>query len=174
MASIDKPFFFTSPYRAAFLASMAGRLKDVISDEGSKLLSERQLRTPATDVSFMLYLSQHDGVSIADIAYAQGFSHQRVASRINQLEKLQLVIRQADPQDQRRKAVYLTELGRQESHTLAEVYQNSALALEQLFAEMGEDLMTTLQQAISLLSQEPLSKRIARLPSHSSTEKESS
>jgi len=163
MASIDKPFFFNAPYRAAFLASMAGRLKDIISEEGSKMLKNKGLTTPATDVSFVLYLSQYRGATIADIAHAQGFSHQRVASRIQHLEKLDLVVRKAIPQDQRCKAVFLTEQGEREALELEAVYHSAAQALEALFEELGDDLMEKLQQAISALSHTPLSQRVAAI-----------
>ncbi len=163
MPSIDKPFFFHAEYRAAFLASMAGRLKDVISDEAGNMLKEKGLSTPATDVSFILYLSEHNNATIADIAKAQGFSHQRVASRIAQLEKRALLVRQIDEQDQRCKVVTLTEKGRQEASELAVIYHNAAKAIEQVFDEIGDDLMDKLQVAISAFSRESLPARIARI-----------
>lgn len=169
MPSLDTPFFFHSSHRAAFLASMANRLSDLISEEGSKMLKQKGLSTPSTDVSFMLFLSEHNGASIADIANAQGFSHQRVASRISHLEKRELVIRKASETDQRCKAVFLTDKGTQEAIALADVYKNAAKAIEALFLETGDDLMEKLQTAIKALQQKPLTQRIETLNSHGKT-----
>ena len=163
MSTLDKPFFYQSPHRAAFLANMAGRIKDVICEEGIVLLEQRGLTTPVTDVSFILFLSQNANVSIADIARAQGFSHQRVASRIAILEKLLLVSRTADERDQRRKCINLTDKGKAEALLLEDVYKSSALALEELFVEIDDDLMEKLYATLNALTRVPLTERIERL-----------
>ena len=172
MPNLEKPFFYKSPHRAAFLANMAGRIKDLICEEGIKLLEQRGVTTPVTDVSFMLFLSQNADVSIAEIARAQGFSHQRVASRIAILEKLQLVSRTPDARDNRRKCINLTDKGRIEAGLLEEVYKNSALALEELFVEIDDDLMEKLYTTLNALTRESLAERIDRLvpPSPKSSE----
>lgn len=163
MPNLEKPFFYQSPHRAAFLANMAGRLRDLICEEGIKLLEAEGLTTPVTDVSFMLYLGENNGASIAEIARAQGFSHQRVASRITFLEKHHLVSRTSDERDQRRKCIKLTEKGKAEAVLLEKVYRNAALALEVLFVEIEDDLMEKLHTTLNALTQVSLSERIRRL-----------
>lgn len=163
MTTLEKPFFYQSEHRAAFLANMAGRLRDLISEEGIKLLESKGLTTPVTDVSFMLYLSENNQASIAEIARAQGFSHQRVASRITFLEKCQLVNRATDKKDLRRKCIRLTKKGRAEAVILEEVYKRAALAFEALFLEIDDDLMDKLHVTLNALTEVSLTERINRL-----------
>ncbi|MFS1525252.1 MarR family winged helix-turn-helix transcriptional regulator [Microbulbifer sp. 2304DJ12-6] len=163
MPSSSKPFFYASKYRAAFLASMAERLRDLICEDGSKLLKAKGVTAPVTDVSFMLFLSENEPSFTADIARALNFSHQRVASRILVLEKLKLVTCVSDRQDQRRKRVTLTKKGRAEVLAQEEIYKNVALAFEDLFEEIGDDLMDRLQLTLETLKQESLSERVDRL-----------
>ena len=54
------PFFYSLEYRSAFLANMAGRLRDTISEDCQELLRNKGVVTPVTDVSLVLFLSMHD------------------------------------------------------------------------------------------------------------------
>lgn len=156
----SEPFFYQLEYRSAFLANMAGRLREVISDDCQGLLKEKQVLTPVTDVSLILFISQHDMSSIAEIARALDYSHQRTASRINSLEKLGLISRHDDFEDTRCKRFCLTEIGKKDFNKLEEVYRSAALALDGVFEELDDDLMETLLTAVNSLKRIPLSARI--------------
>jgi len=154
------PFFYQFEYRAAFLANMAQRLRDHISGEGAELLKENGVITPVTSVSFMLFLSESGPSSSADIAKAMNFSHQRVTSRIAELEKLALVIRVPDAADQRRKLIELTAKGQAEMSALAVVYEEAASAIEDVFTEIGDDLMDKIMITLDALKRKSIQERI--------------
>lgn len=154
------PFFYSFEYRSAFLANMAGRLRDTISEDCQILLREKSVVTPITDVSLVLYLSMHDMSSIAEIARALNYSHQRTASRINALEKLAILSRHDDMEDTRCKRFCLTELGKKDLEVLESVYRSASAAMDELFKELDNDLMETMLSAVTSLERIPLSERI--------------
>jgi len=157
------PFFYQFEYRAAFLASMAQRLRDHISDEGAELLKENGAETPVTSVSFMLFLAEYGPSSSADIATAMNFSHQRVTSRIAELERLGLVVRVPDRSDQRRKLIELTPKGQAEMLVLETVYREAAIAIEEVFLEIDDDLMEKIVTTLNALQRNSIQDRILKL-----------
>jgi len=159
------PFFYQFEYRAAFLANMAQRLRDHISGEGAELLKENGAVTPVTSVSFMLFLSEYGSSSSADIAKAMNFSHQRVTSRIAELEKLALVTRVPDGADQRRKLIELTPKGQAEMPILETVYREAASAIEEVFMEIDDDLMEKIMTTLNTLKRNSIQERIIKLRS---------
>lgn len=154
------PYFYGLKYRSAFLANMAGRLRDIISEDCAQLLQERGVVTPVTDVSLILYVAENQMPSIAEIARALDFSHQRTASRVNNLEKLDLIIRHDDPQDTRCKRFCLSSVGEADFKKLQSVYTSASNAIDQLLQERGIDLMDELLAVSSALKKYPLSDRI--------------
>lgn len=163
MTNSVKPFFYQSKYRAAFLANMATRLRDTISDDASVMLKNNAVITPVTDISLMLYLSENDNTSITSIAQALDYSHQRVTSRISTLEKLQLVLRLEDKNDQRQKSICLTEIGKKDLSEIDKVYKNAAIAIEGIFDEIDSDLMDSILLALNALDNRTLRQRISDL-----------
>lgn len=157
---MTKPFFYHYEYRAAFLAGMAGRLRDQICFEAEEIFQSHTMSTPVSDVSFMLFLNENGPSSIADIARAQDYSHQRVTLRINGLEKLELVKKVADPDDQRRKSIALTAKGNQEMEFMERMYTQTSVAIEDLFNEVGVDLMEKIDEVLSALKRKPLVDRL--------------
>ena len=156
-----KPFFFDSPYRSAFLANMAGRLRDTINQDCITLLQEKGVITPISDVSLMMFIAQNNLCSIAEIARGLSYSHQRTASRVTALESLKLIKRQDDKRDTRCKRFKLTEKGKQDFAKLESVFQAAAVAFDQLFEQLDDDLMEKLDSVITSLQQLPISQRIA-------------
>jgi DNA-binding MarR family transcriptional regulator len=160
--SID-PFFYQSKHRAAFLANMAVRLRDSISDDATIMLKESNVKTPVNDISLILYLSENDKCPITSIAQALSYSHQRVTSRISTLEKLDLVLRLEDQQDQRKKIICLTPSGKSDILKINKIYKNAAKAIEGVFDEIDNDLMDSLLLAINAFENRTLRQRISDL-----------
>ena len=158
-----KPFFYQSKHRAAFLANMAIRLRDSISDDATVMLKESNVKTPVTDISLILYLSKNDKCPITSIAQALNYSHQRVTSRISTLEKLDLVLRLEDQQDQRQKIICLTAHGKSDVSKINKIYKNAAKAIEGVFDEIDNDLMDSLLLAINAFENRTLRQRISDL-----------
>ena len=157
------PFFYNSPFRAAFLANMAGRLKDQICEDAQQQFNQLELLTPVSDVSLMLFVGQNHSASIAEIAEALDYSHQRVAARINALIRLNLLSREVDSNDQRRKVIKLTRLGDKEVAQINQFYQQVAATFEQLFQEIDCELMEKLLAAVNGLKRLNLSSQLAQL-----------
>lgn len=154
------PFFFNLDTKAAFLANMAGRLKDTINEDCAVLLKERGISTPISDVSLLLFIGNNPDSSIADAARALDYSHQRTSARVMMLEKLQLIEKHKLPGDSRCSGFTLTPLGRQDLNKLQEVYTLASDALTQLMKDIDCDLMAKLLEASESLKRFPLSQRI--------------
>jgi DNA-binding MarR family transcriptional regulator len=158
-----EPFFYQSKHRAAFLANMANRLRDSISDDATIMLQESNVKTPVTDISLILYLSKNDKCPITSIAQGLNYSHQRVTSRISTLEKLDLVLRLDDQRDQRKKIICLTASGKSDILKINKIYKNAAKAIEGVFDEIDNDLMDSLLLAINAFEKRTLRQRISDL-----------
>ena len=155
---MNKPFFYDYDFRSAFLASMANKLREQISNEAQEIFKRNKLVTPVTDVSLMLFVNFNGPSSIADIARALDFSHQRVALRINALENLKLLSRKIDKNDQRRKLIAMTTLAKKEMIFVEKMYTQTANKIDAMFEHIGVNLMDKIQEAIELLEREPLTE----------------
>jgi DNA-binding MarR family transcriptional regulator len=113
----------------------------------------------------MLYLKENGSTSIAELARAQDYSHQRVALRINLLKKLKLVTRIIDPKDQRRKLIKLTAKGQKEMAFLQKMYTETSMAIEHLFKEIDVDLMDKISDALDALKKRSLPDRLREIES---------
>ena len=162
---MSKPFYYQYEYRAAFLANMAGRLREQICVEADEIFKSNSMATPANDVSYMLYLKQNGSSSIAELARAQDYSHQRVALRIDLLEKLKLVTRVTDDKDQRRKLIKLTTKGKNEMVFVEKMYTETSMAIEHLFKEIDVDLMDKISDVLDALKKRSLSDRLREIES---------
>lgn len=159
--TMSEPFFYQSPYRSAFLANMAGRIKDMSLEICGELLKEQEAVTPISDVSLMMYIFNNPQCSIAEMARGLDYSHQRTAARVSELLKLKLIKKQADPKDSRCKRFRLTELGQQDFQKLQDVCQRVANAMDELFEQAGVDLMENMLTVVKLLKSQPLLIRSA-------------
>jgi len=155
---MNRPFFYNYDFRSAFLASMANRLYEQISNQAQEIFKRNNLITPITDVSLMLFVNFNGPSSIADIARALDFSHQRVALRINALENLKLLSRKIDKKDQRCKLIAMTALAKKEMIFIEKMYTQTANKTDAMFEHIGINLMDKIQEAIEFLEKEPLAE----------------
>lgn len=154
------PFYFESKYRSAFLANMAARLRDVINDDCVEMLREKGIVTPISDVSLIMFISQNHWSSIVEMAKGLGYSHQRTASRVAVLEKLELISRVSDEKDSRCRRFSLTEKGIKDFALLESVYQSAAAVFDDIFEDIDDDLMEKLLSVVTSLKRFPVSQRI--------------
>jgi DNA-binding MarR family transcriptional regulator len=63
--------------------------------------------------SVLALLSNHDGITVSDLAAAEGMRHQSMTTTVTPLLGLGLVQRRPDPEDGRRLRLALTDEGRQ-------------------------------------------------------------
>jgi len=156
--TMNKPFFYNYDFRSAFLAGVANRLRDQISNEAQGIFKRNKLITPVTDVSLMLFLNFNGPSSITDIARALDFSHQRVALRIGALENLKLLSRKVDKNDQRRKLITMTTLAKKEMLFIEKMYIQTSKKIDAMFEHLEINLMDKIQEAIEYLEKEPLTE----------------
>ncbi|MFT7043065.1 MAG: DNA-binding MarR family transcriptional regulator [Candidatus Azotimanducaceae bacterium] len=121
------------------------------------------METPVNDVSYMLYLQQSGPSSIAELAHAQDYSRQRIALRIDLLEKKGLVTKVADNNDQRRKLIKLTAKGKKEMIFVRKIYAGTSKATEHLFEEIDVDLMDKISDVLAALKKRSLLDRLHEL-----------
>lgn len=155
--------FLDPESRPAFLALLADRLAQQITEDSARHLARLGLRTPAICVSALMYLHRQGPASLTELAQAYGQQHQLVTLRIAALEEQGLALRQPDPKDSRRRLILLTPAGKAEAERLSAHLGLMTRALDGLAAQLGADLPALLQSAIDHLHRDPLSRRIDAL-----------
>ena len=159
---MKKPFFYDLDISAAFFANMTSRLSKMINDDFSEVLQESSIVTPITDVSLIMFLAQTKGASIAEVAKALSYSHQRTASRISALEKLSLIYRHTDIDDARCQRFTLTELGIKDVAQLKSITKDVASAISEISKEQNVQIMEVLFGFCQAIESESISVRIKR------------
>jgi len=160
---MKKPFFYDLDIAAAFFANMTSRLSKMINDDFSEVLQESSIVTPITDVSLIMFLAQTKGASIAEVARALSYSHQRTASRISALEKLLLIYRHTDIDDGRCQRFTLTEQGVKDVTKLRSITKDVASAISEISKEQNVQIMEVLFGFCQAIEKEPISVRLKRL-----------
>jgi len=145
---------------SAYLAHFCRRLSDLIIEQGSEILREMKLVTPATAMSTVFFLKKNDKVTVAMLADALGVSHQMATQRINALEKIGIVKRVSSDEDKRAKAVILTKHGKSEVRKLEPFAKQMTDVLEEFEAELGSQLTKLIRQAELALLDKPLKLRL--------------
>ncbi len=144
----------------AFAANQMTRLVDLINEQGVCLLADAGLTLPPRAVSTILLIGERKQISAADIAQELEQPHQLVTQRIELLINLGLVQRLDDPNDGRRKIIGLSAKGGHEFKTLDKRLAEAALAFDDLFKEIENDLSATTMRAIEALKNKSLLARI--------------
>jgi DNA-binding MarR family transcriptional regulator len=145
---------------SAFLGHFARRMADLIIEQGSEILRDLDLTTPATSISTMLYLDKNHQVTVAVLADALGVSHQMATQRINFLEKLSLVKRVSSPEDKRSKMITLTQIGQSEVIKLIPFTKKIENVFEELEVEMDCKLTKIIHQTELALRNKSLKERL--------------
>lgn len=144
----------------AFLANQMQRLVDLIVEQGNDMLAAAGVSIPSRCVSTLLLIHERQRISVADIAAALCLPHQLVTQRVDLLENLNIVAREIDPTDTRRKIVTLTGLGRDQYRILDKQLQKSAKAIRALQQEVGVELSPIILDLIQALKRKSLRERM--------------
>lgn len=145
----------------AYLAHYCRRLSSLIIDQGTQILSEMGLVTPAASISAIVYIEANSPVSAATLAEALGVSHQMATQRVNELEKLKLIRRVHSKQDKRVKQIVLTPLANKEIKQLKPFTEKVEQAFRQLESDLECELMSIIRKAELALLAKPLCLRIS-------------
>lgn len=146
--------------KGAFLSNKLLRLVDLIGLQGNELLQDAGITLPSNAVALILYVGDQKQASLAEIARALDESHQLTAHRVDPLIQSGLLERRDDPNDRRRKALSLTRKGKAQYQLLLERLKEIEQALAGLYAEIGHDIPTILEAAITALTRSSLLERV--------------
>lgn len=136
-------------YGDAFLAYKAKSLYDLIVSQGSALHLKVGATTPANCTSIVLLLESHKSLSAVQIAQKLEKSHQLISQRINKLEKLGIVMRNASDSDKRAKYISLTKPG---LNDILKIKQACHIA-DKHFKKLYKELNINIGQAIDLMNE---------------------
>lgn len=154
---------FVTSLGPAFVAHRLRRLSDRIVDEIAKALAEQGLRVPPRSASTILLLAERGPMGPVDIARALKFSHPLMVRALRVLEELELVSAVEHPDDQRRRLVELTALGREEAATLQRFNTRLNRVMREVLDEgsgSADAFLEMLDTIVRSLDREPLSTRL--------------
>jgi DNA-binding MarR family transcriptional regulator len=158
--NVKRALEFLGNLRPAFVAHLAERLGEATSASNPTPVYFTARKAPVRTHSVLLFLLEHGPSSLMEMARSDGQSHQLLASRLKPLEKLGLIERLVDPTDARRYPYKLSRAGKVEATAVLADMVAHARAMEELFAEMGVNLVDVLDNALEALRVRPLQDRI--------------
>jgi DNA-binding MarR family transcriptional regulator len=126
-------------YAPAFFGLVASRITDRILSGGSALFAQRGITIPGRSMSSLLLLADKPR-SVTEIATALKVTHAASIKNTRSLIEAGMIERRDDPEDARRKPLYLTANGEAEVKRVEAFMVESVAVYEQLFAEIGIDL----------------------------------
>lgn len=147
----------------AYLGKRLHDLLSTLSDQLAIVYQTDGIVVPVASSSTLYHLSQTDGATAADIARALQITHQLATQRIEKLSQRGLVEKRPDEDDARKVCWVLTSIGRDQAKRLRVCMENVVDVHDQLFDEIGVNLISALDDAQSALSTKPLADRFAEL-----------
>lgn len=145
-----------------YLGRLSEQLSELIEQQSAEVFRRAGLVIPVKSSSLMGAIATLGPVSVADLGRALDRSHQLIQQKIPKLVKLELVMRQPDPEDQRVTLIAITEKGREQLSLLDSLDG----AFERAYAEMEQDagpVFDGIKRAITSLRSRPLIDRMAGL-----------
>ncbi|MEM7431654.1 MAG: MarR family transcriptional regulator [Pseudomonadota bacterium] len=112
-------------------------MSDLIAEQTAALFKREKIHIPVKSCSLMETLAVLESASASDLASAMGRSHQIIMQKLPKLIELDLIKRQADPDDRRRFLHQLTKTGKEEVARLQKLNPKIAKAYRELEREEG-------------------------------------
>jgi DNA-binding MarR family transcriptional regulator len=144
----------------AFLTRRLRRLANILSDEVRQWFPDMHIDVPARSVATLLFLLEHPGRGVTEIAAQTGVSHPLVTRIVRTLEARGLVEQSEDASDGRRRSIGLTGSGRTQVRRLKEANRHIANAYGRLFEEAGIDLFAAVERMEALLDSRSFQRRL--------------
>ncbi len=146
--------------RAIFLGKAAETLSTLIAGQVEAVFQDAGIEVPVRSCSLLDALHEAQALSAAEIARTLGQSHQVIIQKLPRLLELRLIRKKADPKDGRRSVLSLTAKGKAQLQRLRDLSPNLRAAYDELNAELGVDLLATIEAASESLRSNSLSKRL--------------
>lgn len=152
---------FLDNFGPAVLGPQLLRLLNIIIDDSTVALRDKNTDLPSHLSSTLLVLDRVGACGKVDIARELGVTHQLTTHRIGLLKELKLVTEKSDPRDRRRTIITLSRAGRSRVHVLNGICADLEKVYAELFSELGVDLFSTVIRARKALETKSLHVRIA-------------
>lgn len=147
---------FVASLGPGFLAHRLRRASEAILEATTQVLRREGFAGPPRAVSMLLLLREQGPLGITELAYRLQLSHPMVIKLTRALADERLIADAADPRDNRRRLVALTETGRAQTA----VAERVADAVGRIVTEQGGALLTALDAFTAELATDPLEGRI--------------
>ena len=143
----------------AFMAKSVFDLHSLIQSQSEDLYTEKEMGFPVFASSTLLFLSNVEAASIMQISQGLNLSHQLASQRLKIMLKLKLVEGIKDDNDKRRTLYHLTLKGQEKSEILNLYCMDAAQAFKDLSDEIGVDIQSVLNSALTALQNKSFGKR---------------
>lgn len=149
-------------FKPAFMALVAARLSERIIEEGAEIAASLGIITPARCMSTMVVL-ERGPKGVSELGRMMGVSHVAAMKNVRLLSELGFVEVGSDPNDARRKPIYLTDRGRKEAAQVIEFVTTLQSAFREVEHEIGISVQDSLTQFEQALDRRSLLSRLATL-----------
>lgn len=147
---------FVESLGPAFLAHRLRRQSEAILEATTQVLRQEGFEGPARSISLLLLLRETGTLGVTELAYRLRLSHPMVIKLTRALAATGLVEDAADPGDQRRRMIALTERGRAQTAVTERVTRAVAHVLGD---GAGARLFAALEEFAAELAADPIEPR---------------
>lgn len=145
----------------AFLAHRLRRVSDLIVDGTSEALRRAGFDGPPRSVSMLLLLRENGAMGVTEIGFRLRLSHPMIIKLARTLEAVGLVRDEADPADNRRRLIALTEKGIAQTGLAQGLLGDVARTFDSMFDEAGIDLFAAIERFEAVAERWPIADRLA-------------
>lgn len=144
-----------------FLAHRLRRVSDLIVESTTQILRRNGFDGPARSVSTLLLLRDGGAMGITEIGFRLRFSHPMIIKLARALSDAGLVRDEADPNDNRRRLIALTDKGAAQADLAERLSRDIGRTFAAMFAEAGADLFDALERFEAAAERRPIAERLA-------------
>jgi len=152
---------FVQSLGLAFLAHRLRRVSELIVDGTTQALQRTGFEGPARSVSMLLLLRENGAMAVTEIGFRLRLSHPMIIKLARTLAAAGLVRDEADPGDNRRRLIALTEKGAAQTALAQAMLGDVALTFDEMFGEAGIDLFAALERFEAAAERRPIADRLA-------------
>lgn len=142
------------------LGSRLKRLSDFLYSEVQTVYAKESLLISSTYFPILRLLQQEGALSVVQISERLGLSHPAVSKQVSKMLKEGLLLKVQDVQDQRRSAICLSELCRQEMHKAEPVLAAIGHELEFYLSQVSGHFLDQLESLEKCLLNGPYAERV--------------
>lgn len=156
-------FYNSELIQKAYTAKKALDFFYLILEQVRTVYLDKGMIFPVIASSTLLYISEHEPVSLTEISKALEHPHQVIAQRTATLMKLNLLRKQPDPNDKRRSEFSLTKIGSTQAALLHKYNIEAADVFQSIFDDAGVDIGAALDAGNNAMKQRTMAHRFSDL-----------